>query len=117
MLLKEDATFSMPPWLQWYVGREPIRSFIGRAWKTCGGLRLVPMAANGQPAFALYEYSGEDGRWIAHAIHVLTTRDHLISAVTAFLPPTGPNLFPAFGLPMFLPDAAGGDLHSVSHTS
>jgi RNA polymerase sigma-70 factor (ECF subfamily) len=103
-LLKEDATFAMPPWLQWYVGREPIRSFIGVAWKTCGGLRLVPIAANGQAAFALYDHSGQDGQWSAHAIHVLTIRDHAISAVTAFLPPTGPDLFPAFGLPMFLPD-------------
>ncbi len=39
-LLKEDATFTMPPWLQWYAGREAIRSFFAMAWKTCGGLRL-----------------------------------------------------------------------------
>jgi len=108
-LLKEDATFTMPPWLQWYVGRKAIRSFIAVAWKTCGGLRLLPIAANGQPAFALYEHSQQSGRWSAHAIHVLTIQDRAISAVTAFLPPTGPGLFPAFGLPMFLPDEADGE--------
>lgn len=108
-LLKEDATFTMPPWLEWYVGRETIRSFFGMAWKTCGGLRLIPTAANGQAAFAVYEYSHADRRWDAHAIHVLTIRDQLISTLTAFQPPTGPNLFAAFGLPMFLPDTAGGD--------
>jgi len=108
-LLKEDATFTMPPWLQWYVGRKAIRSFIAVAWKTCGGLRLLPIAANGQPAFALYEYSQQSGRWNAHAIHVLTIQDRAISAVTAFLPPTCSGLFPAFGLPMFLPAEAGGE--------
>jgi RNA polymerase sigma-70 factor, ECF subfamily len=102
-LLKEDAIFTMPPWLQWYVGRETIRSFFGIAWKTCGGVRLVPTAANAQPAFAVYDYSAADKRWHAHAIHVLTIRDHTLSALTAFQPPTGPNLFPAFGLPTVLP--------------
>ncbi len=116
-LLKEDATFTMPPWLQWYVGRDAIRSFFGMAWKTCGGLRLVPTAANGQAAFAVYERSGAEGRWNAHAIHVLTIRDHLISTLTAFQPPAGPNLFPTFGLPIILPDTAGGELHSRPHTS
>ena len=101
-LLKEDAAFTMPPWLQWYMGRDAIRSFFAVAWKTCGGVRLVPITANGQPAFAVYDYSSADGQWHAHAIHVLTIRDHAIAALTAFQPPTGPNLFPAFGLPDIL---------------
>jgi RNA polymerase sigma-70 factor (ECF subfamily) len=107
-LLKEDATFTMPPWLQWYVGRETIRSFFSLAWKTCGGVRLIPTAANGQPAFAVYDYCSAEGQWNAHAIHVLTIRDRTISALTAFQQPTGPNLFPAFGLPTVLP---GDGLH------
>jgi RNA polymerase sigma-70 factor (ECF subfamily) len=102
-LLKEDATFTMPPWLQWYVGRDTIRSFFAVAWKTCAGVRLVPITANGQPAFAVYDYSTAGGQWHAHAIHVLTIRDHAIAGLTAFLPPTGPNLFPAFGLPLLNP--------------
>jgi RNA polymerase sigma-70 factor, ECF subfamily len=116
-LLKEDATFTMPPWLQWYVGREAIGAFFGQAWKTCGGLRLAPTAANSQPAFAVYEYSATDGRWNAHAIHVLTIKDHLISTLTAFQPPAGPNLFPDFGLPIIFPDRASGELHFTAHTS
>lgn len=114
-LLKEDATFTMPPWLQWYVGRDAIRSFFGMAWKSCGGLRLVPTAANGQAAFAVYERA--EGRWNAHAIHVLTIRDHFISTLTAFQPPTGPNLFPAFGLPIIIPETAGGELRSAPQAS
>jgi RNA polymerase sigma-70 factor, ECF subfamily len=86
-LLKEEATFTMPPWLLWYAGREAIGSFFAMAWKTCGGLRLVPTAANGQPAFAVYERSGADERWAAHSIHVLTLRDEMILALTTFVPP------------------------------
>lgn len=108
-LLKEDATFSMPPWPLWYAGREMIRSFFAMAWTTCGGLRLIPTVANGQPAFAIYERSAADGRWAAHSIHVLALEDGGISALTAFIcvEPTGPHLFEAFGLPLVLPDQGG----------
>ncbi len=106
-LLKEDATFTMPPWLQWHAGRQAIRSFFALAWKTCGGLRLVPTAANGQPAFAVYEHSTADDRWAAHAIQVLTLEGEMISALTLFVPPVGPQLFDAFGLPPVLPGQAG----------
>jgi RNA polymerase sigma-70 factor (ECF subfamily) len=107
-LLKEDATFTMPPWPQWYAGRQAIGSFFAMAWQTCGGLRLVPTAANGQPAFAVYERSAADGRWTAHSIHVVALVNDAISTLTAFVPPAGPRLFPSFGLPLTLPEAAGG---------
>ena len=86
-LLKEDASAVMPPWLQWFAGREAIRAFFDMAWKTCGGLRLVPTAANGQPAFAVYEQSAADGSWAAHSIHVLTLEHDTISTLTLFLEP------------------------------
>jgi RNA polymerase sigma-70 factor (ECF subfamily) len=95
-LLKEDAAVTMPPWLQWFVGREAVRSFFAMVWKTCGGLRLVPTAANGQPAFAVYERNATDGIWGAHSIHVLTLEHGEISALTLFVEP---RLFQAFGLP------------------
>jgi len=98
-LLKEDATAIMPPWLQWYAGRRAIRSFFAAAWKTCGGLRLVPTAANGQPAFAVYERSAADGRWVAHSTHVLTLQHDAISTMTLFVEP---RLSEAFGLPRIL---------------
>jgi RNA polymerase sigma-70 factor, ECF subfamily len=101
-LLKEDATVTMPPWLQWYAGREAIRSFFAMAWKTCGGLRLVPTAANCQPAFAVYERAAADGSWAAHSIHVLTLEQDRISTLTLFLEPRDPRLFQAFGLPLVL---------------
>jgi RNA polymerase sigma-70 factor (ECF subfamily) len=114
-LLKEDATVTMPPWREWFVGRDAIGSFFGAAWKTCNGLRLVPTGANGQPAFAVYELtSGPDARWAAHSIHVLSLDQETISTITMFVPPTGPNLFKSFGLPLILPDV--GDA-STPHRS
>jgi RNA polymerase sigma-70 factor (ECF subfamily) len=109
-LLKEDATLTMPPWPQWYAGREAIGSFFSMAWKTCGGLRLVPTAANRQPAFAIYERAGADAQWTAHSIHVLALEQDRISTLTLFVPPVGPRLFQAFGLPLVLPDAASAEL-------
>ncbi len=101
-LLKEDATAIMPPWLQWYAGRAAIRSFFEAAWKTCGGLRLVPTAANGQPAFAVYQRSEADARWAAHSIQVLALEQDEISTMTLFV---DTRLFKEFGLPGILPDA------------
>lgn len=98
-LLKEDATVMMPPWLQWFVGRESIRTFSAMAWNTCRAFQLLPTGANGQPAFAAYERSVDGSHFDARAIHVLTLENGLISKATVFVPPTGPRLFPAFGLP------------------
>jgi RNA polymerase sigma-70 factor (ECF subfamily) len=111
-VLKEDATVTMPPWLQWFVGREAIRSFFAMAWKTCEGLHLVPASANGQPAFAVYEFSTAEGHWNAHSIHVLALEHEAISALTLFLEP---RLFPAFRLPLILPDTSSVGSHSAPH--
>ena len=105
VLLKEDAMVTMPPWREWFIGRDTIGSFFGEAWKTCNGLRLVPTGANGEPAFAVYELgAGPDARWAAHSIHVLSIDQETISTITMFVPPTGPDLFTSFGLPLILPD-------------
>lgn len=97
-LLKEDATFTMPPWMQWYIGRVAIRDFFAMVWKHCGGLRLLPVEANSQPGFAVYERSAADNLFHSHSIHVLTLDGDRVAGFTAFIPPTGPDLFPAFGL-------------------
>lgn len=108
-VLKEGATAVMPPWLQWFSGRENIGAFFAGSWKTCAGLHLVPTAANGQPAFAVYEFSVAENRWNAHSVHVLTLENETISAMTLFLEP---RLFRDFGLPEFLSsDASTGQEH------
>jgi RNA polymerase sigma-70 factor, ECF subfamily len=105
-LLKEDATYTMPPWLQWYAGRNAMRSFFAMAWQDRGDVLLLPTAANRQPAFAMYTRPGAGEPWTAHAVHVLTLEQDLISRLTLFVEPAGPSLFNAFGLPLVLPEAA-----------
>lgn len=105
-LLKEEATVTMPPWLKWFLGREAIRTFTAMAWKTCREFRLVATGANWQPAFAAYELSSDSTHFAARAIHVLTIENGFISTATIFVPPTGPRLFSAFGLPLTFSDTA-----------
>ena len=106
-LLKEEATYSMPPWRQWYLGRDAIRDFFGIVWPRYGRFRLLPTRANGQPAFALYVEGKQDG-WRGHSLHVLETDGAFISGLTLFMGPVGPTLFPAFGLPDDLERAPTG---------
>jgi RNA polymerase sigma-70 factor, ECF subfamily len=102
-LLKEDAVLSMPPWRQWYLGREAIRAFFAWAveWKPSEYLhsRLVAVAANRQPAFGHYYSSPEDPDYRAHAIAVVTLQEDTIAALTIF---RDSQLFAVFGLPAVL---------------
>ena len=101
-LLREDATFEMPPTLTWFAGRDRIGRFLGtRVLGQPGDFKLVPVAANGQPGFAFY-LLGRDGRHHAHAVQVLTVGDAGIAHIVSF---NQPELFPAFDLPPVLPAA------------
>jgi RNA polymerase sigma-70 factor, ECF subfamily len=103
-LLRQDATFEMPPIRTWFAGRERIGRFLGtRVLRQPGAFKLVPVAANGQPGFACY-LRGRDGRHHAHAVQVLTVSGQGIARVVSF---NQPELFGVFGLPPVLPVAAG----------
>jgi RNA polymerase sigma-70 factor (ECF subfamily) len=102
-LLKEDATYTMPPLPQWYAGRDAIGTFFAWALKSYHGFRLLPTAANRQPAFAAYSLKGDESEWSAHSIHVLALENAAISRLTLFVKPDAPRLFHAFGLPLVLP--------------
>ena len=108
-LLKEDATYTMPPLLQWYAGRAAIRRFFDWAWKRYEGFRLVPLHANLQPAFAVYSRPTAAAPWTAHSIQVLTLDDNLVSRLTLFVKPDSPRLFAAFGLPLALEEGWADD--------
>jgi len=112
-LLREDATYSMPPLLQWYAGRAAIRRFFDWAWKRYEGFRLVPAHANRQPAFAVYSRPSAEAPWTAHSIQVLTLEDEMISRVTLFVKPDSPRLFADFGLPLVLADGSADDSPST----
>ena len=99
-LLHEDATFEMPPMLTWFRGRENVGLFLAtRVLTRPAAFTLVPAAANGQPAFAVYRHA-EDGTRRAYGVQVLTLRESRVAGIVAFL---DPGLFPAFGLPSELP--------------
>jgi RNA polymerase sigma-70 factor (ECF subfamily) len=103
-LLREDATFEMPPVLTWFTGRGQIGRFLGtRVLGQPGDFKLVPVTANAQPGFACY-LLGRDGRHHAHAVQVLTVGDAGIEHIVSF---NQPELFPGFGLPPVLPAATG----------
>jgi RNA polymerase sigma-70 factor (ECF subfamily) len=100
-LLRDDAVLSMPPWRQWFSGREAVRAFFERAWNSgaYGGFRLARTAANRKPAYAAYSRGQEEGAlWRAHSLHLLGMDEAGIAKITLYVDPLGPKLFPAFGL-------------------
>jgi RNA polymerase sigma-70 factor (ECF subfamily) len=105
-LLREDAVVAMPPWAQWYQGRDAIRAFFASVWSPGGPggshPRLVPTAANGQPAFAVYRPVDERGTLEAVGIEVLTIRQGAIAAIINF---RDPRLLAWFDLPAIRPGA------------
>ena len=91
----------MPPWREWYRGRNAIGDFFASVWPAYRGFRLVPIGANLQPAFALYTLDA-DGRWNAHSLQLLALEEGGIATFTAFMRPLAQRLFPAFRMPTIL---------------
>ena len=95
-LLREDVALEMPPLLTWFTGRQTVAGFIAAHFLTePGGLRLVPVLANGQRAFAVYQRR-PGGAYHAHALLVPTVTPAGIARIVAF---QDPGLFGLFGLP------------------
>jgi RNA polymerase sigma-70 factor, ECF subfamily len=95
-LLRKDAMLEMPPLPGWFAGRDAVRHFLAAQVLTGPGLfRLVPTAANGQPAFAAYQRE-PGGTYRAHAVIVLDLSPAGITRIIIFLEP---DLFSRFGLP------------------
>jgi RNA polymerase sigma-70 factor (ECF subfamily) len=96
-MLTDEPTFTMPPIPTWFRGRAAISEFL-RARPMSGDerWRLVPTRANGQLAFAHYQWKPDRERFVAHGIDVLTLEGPRIRDITAFLTP---EAFGPFGLP------------------
>jgi RNA polymerase sigma-70 factor (ECF subfamily) len=95
-LLAEDVVLEMPPVLTWFTGREVVaRVFALQPFAVPGALRLVPVAANGQIAFASY-LREPDGAYRAHAVTLPTVTTTGIARIVTF---RNPGLFRLFGLP------------------
>jgi RNA polymerase sigma-70 factor (ECF subfamily) len=100
-VLREDARLVMPPYLEWYDGRDSIVAFARPFMDAAspgfrGHLRGVPTGANRQPAVAWYLPRGHDSVYRALSVDVLGIADGRVAEVTGFV---FPDLFPAFGLP------------------
>jgi RNA polymerase sigma-70 factor (ECF subfamily) len=96
-LLHEDATWSMPPYELWLRTHDDIRRWCLGPGIGCRGSRLVPIEANGSPAFGQYKPSATGDGHEAWSLQVLEMSAGRISGISFFL--DTPSLFPLFGLP------------------
>ena len=101
-LLHEDAKQSMPPYELWLLGREDILRWWFGPGIGCKGSRLIPVVANGLPAFGQYRPSGPGGSFEPWSLQVLELSGRQIVGFTAFLDTE--RLFPLFGLPPTPPE-------------
>ena len=95
-LLREDATWSMPPYEMWLQTHDDIVSWCLGPGIGCRGSRLIAVEANGMPAFGQYK-PGADGGLEPWSLQVLEVADGRIVGISFFLDTE--RLFPMFGLP------------------
>ena len=104
-LLAEDALMTMPPVPMVVHGAEAIGRFF--ATVPAGGrldeIRLVPTAANRQPALAAYTLDSESGEHRGYGVMVLALDRERIRGIVGF---ADTSLFGRFGLPATLQDGA-----------
>jgi RNA polymerase sigma-70 factor (ECF subfamily) len=103
-VLHEDAIQTMPPFAMWIHGADDICQFMLGPGHACRGSRLIPIAANGSPAFAHYKPDPQRGDLTPWAIMVLDTSGDRVTGIHSFLEIVDTeHLFPAFGLAPRLP--------------
>ncbi|HEY6056774.1 MAG TPA: sigma-70 family RNA polymerase sigma factor [Candidatus Limnocylindrales bacterium] len=95
-LLREDATWNMPPYDMWLQTHRDIRAWCLGPGIGCQDSRLIPTMANGSPAYGQYKPAPGGGHepW---SLQVLELDGSRISGITFFLDTA--HLFPLFGLP------------------
>jgi RNA polymerase sigma-70 factor (ECF subfamily) len=98
-VLREDATWNMPPYDLWLQTHKDIVDWCLGTGAACRGSRLIPVQVNGSLGFAQYK-PGAQGRLEPWSVQVLELADGKISGITFFL--DTPRFFPRFGLPPYL---------------
>jgi RNA polymerase sigma-70 factor (ECF subfamily) len=112
-LLAEDVLLEMPPFIDWYAGRDAYLRFTARVFRLRGtNWKMIPARANGQPALAAY--NRVHGEYFLHTLQVFTVTDSGISRNTAF---QDQDLFASFNLPLRITAAEKGIPASVSSGS
>lgn len=93
-LLAADVVLEMPPFYNWYLGRENHLEFVAGVFERRGtDWRVFPIAANGQAGIAVYRGDGEVHR--LHTLHVFTITAAGITHNRVF---QDDAVFAAFGL-------------------
>ena len=96
-VLREDASWSMPPYELWLQTHDDVRRWCLGPGIGCRGSRLVPVEANGMPAFGQYKPSDREGILEPWSLQVVEVSGDRIAGITFFLDTK--RLFPMFGLP------------------
>jgi RNA polymerase sigma-70 factor (ECF subfamily) len=99
-VLRDDVTWNMPPYDLWLQTHDDIVRWCLGPGIGCKGSRLVPVMANGSPAFGQYKPSAEGGGYEPWSVQVLEISGDRISGITFFLDTA--RFFPMFGLPASL---------------
>ncbi|MFI2202273.1 sigma-70 family RNA polymerase sigma factor [Streptomyces sp. NPDC020192] len=99
-LLREDAIMTMPPFDLWLRGTTDITGFMTTLGASCAGSRLLPVRANGLPAFAHYKPDEEKGGFSPWAVQILEISEGRITGFHCFL--DAQRWFPLFDLPLHL---------------
>ena len=98
-LMTDDVWVRMPPLPFEYRGTEAVHRFFTALGRTGGGIaRMVPVRANGQPAWG--EYRRDPGTGVLHitGVEVVGVAGDRISEITRFEAAVAPY----FGLPRTL---------------
>jgi RNA polymerase sigma-70 factor (ECF subfamily) len=98
-VLRDDVTWNMPPYDLWLQTHDDIVRWCLGPGIGCKGSRLVPVMANGSPAFGQYKPSA-DGGYEPWSVQVVEMSGDRISGITFFLDTA--RFFPMFGLPASL---------------
>jgi RNA polymerase sigma-70 factor, ECF subfamily len=100
-VLAEDASWSMPPYELWLQTHDDIRAWCLGPGIGCDGSKLVPVSANGSPAFAQYKPDPEGGygAWSLQVLDVDPDGQRL-RGVIFFLDVA--SYYPMFGLPLHI---------------
>lgn len=102
-ILREDVALTMPPLPVWFGGRADVGNFLENRLFKRGEpvrVRLVPVRANGSPAFAVYQMDRHE-EFRAAGLHILTIEKDEIAVIDDFLTFDG-QLFKHFGLPLIV---------------
>lgn len=101
-LMRQDVTFSMPPYSHWLQGPENVRAWLLGLGSGCRGSRLIPVQSTcSWPAFAQYRVNpDEPGGHKAWALVVLELAGDRVAGITSFLDTAA--IFPRFDLPLIL---------------